>query len=349
MKYQIKDFTTMGGKHCITTALRQVFHYYAHPISEEMLFGLGCGLSFCYVNVADAPMISGRSKVFALETTLAKRLQIQITCKQPKTYVLASAKAKQMIERNEPVLIYVDMPYLSYLNLNPNSHFGGHGVVLFGYDDELHQWLISDRDHHDYPIRTPLGMISEDEHIVSDDELAKARGSAHRPFPANHKYLVFDLSNMLTPNRTMIFDAIQATCEHMLFPEASLLGLSGIQKFAREVRKWECFSIDKRKRTGIKNYFMIHCDGGTGGGIFRRMYGEFLIEVGEILQDTFLTHWGTIAISISEKWDEVALLLWDLGIHGECFILDDLANRILAIHAQEQSLYEHVYEHVKTR
>ena len=61
-----------------------------------------------------------------------------------------------MIDQDKPILIYVDMPYLSYLGLNKNSHFGGHAVVLFGYDNELERFWISDRDNHDYPIRTPL-------------------------------------------------------------------------------------------------------------------------------------------------------------------------------------------------
>ncbi|MNW33692.1 hypothetical protein D3C74_106580 [compost metagenome] len=52
MIHIVKDFTPSGGKHCITNALKQVFHYYGYPPSEEMIFGLASGLSFTYINLA---------------------------------------------------------------------------------------------------------------------------------------------------------------------------------------------------------------------------------------------------------------------------------------------------------
>ena len=33
--------------------------------------------------------------------------------------------ARKMIDDNQPVLIYADMPYLPYMSLDPDSHFGG--------------------------------------------------------------------------------------------------------------------------------------------------------------------------------------------------------------------------------
>lgn len=66
MKKIIEEFETSGGKHCITHALKQVFTYYGHPLSEAMLFGIGEGLDFTYINLAHAPMVSGRCKVLEI-------------------------------------------------------------------------------------------------------------------------------------------------------------------------------------------------------------------------------------------------------------------------------------------
>ncbi|MBA9086892.1 hypothetical protein FHR92_003372 [Fontibacillus solani] len=136
MIHIVKDFTPSGGKHCITNALKQVFHYYGYPLSEEMIFGLASGLSFTYINLANSPMVSGRSKLFEFERKLANRLNITIKCKQPKNYNIAFDQTKKMLNRNCPILVYADMPFLKYLGLDENSHFGGHAVILFGYDDE---------------------------------------------------------------------------------------------------------------------------------------------------------------------------------------------------------------------
>ena len=152
--------------------------------------------------------------------------------------------------------------------MNSASHFGGHAVVLFGYDDERQIFYVSDRDHSNFPIRTP-----------SYQEMENARSSSFRPFPANNKYLTFDFSTYKAPSAETISAAINETCETMLRPPAQLLGINGITKFSREIIKWRTFDQKKLKTAGITSYFQISKDGGTGGGIFRRIYGEFLLEV----------------------------------------------------------------------
>ena len=62
--------------HCITNAMKQIFNFYGHPLSEEMLFGLGEGLDFAYINMAHSPMVSGRSKIMEFEGILSKRLGV---------------------------------------------------------------------------------------------------------------------------------------------------------------------------------------------------------------------------------------------------------------------------------
>ena len=86
MKKVIENFIPLGGKHCITNSLKQIFLYYGYPLSEEMIFGIASGLSFLYINQSHSPMVSGRTKVFEFEKKLAKRLNITIQCKRSKDY-----------------------------------------------------------------------------------------------------------------------------------------------------------------------------------------------------------------------------------------------------------------------
>lgn len=336
----VKDFIPQGGKHCITNSLKQIFSYYGYPLSEEMMFGLASGLSFLYLNQSSSPMVNGRTKVFEFEKKLAVRLNISIQCKSGSDYRKISQISKDMIDQNKPVLIYVDMPYLSYLGLNKDNHFGGHAVVVFGYDNELERFWISDRDNHDYPIRTPFGEIAEDYHLVSYREMEQARNSTYRPFPAKNKYLLFDFQGYKQIDRSILTEAITETCNTMLNPPAKLLGVNGILKFSTEILKWEKFSLDKMRLSGTTNYFQISKDGGTGGGIFRKMYGDFLIEAAVILDNQNIAMLGNQFLEVAEQWDKIAEDLWQLSLSGNASLLQKMSKQIMSIYCQEKNLYQ---------
>lgn len=346
MKKIVDDFIPQGGKHCITNSLKQIFSYSGYPLSEEMMFGLASGLSFLYLNQSSSPMVNGRTKVFEFEEKLAKRLNISIQCKSNSNYEKVKQKAIAMIDQNQPILIYVDMPYLSYLGLNQNSHFGGHAVVLFGYDNEDEMFCISDRDNHDYPIRTPFGKIAEDYHLVSYQEMELARSSTHRPFPAKNKYLVINFHGYKQIDKMALTTAINETCDTMLNPPAKLLGVNGILKFANEILKWEKFSPHKLKLSGTTNYFQISKDGGTGGGIFRKMYGEFLIEAAPILEKQNIYHIGKQFIEVAGQWDKIADYLWQLSLSGDILLLRIISNEILSIYQKEITLYQALQKNI---
>lgn len=347
MKKVIENFVPLGGKHCITNSLKQIFSYYGYPLSEEMIFGIASGLSFLYINQSHSPMVSGRTKVFEFEKKLAKRLNITIQCKRSKDYTKVLEITKQMIDNNNPVLIYADMPYLKYLGMESDSHFGGHAVVLFGYDESVKKFWLSDRDNDDYPIRVPEGQIHQDYHLVDYTEIEKARSSSHRPFPANNKFLTFDFTGYRAIDSTAIKEAINETCETMLNPPAQLLGINGIKKFSKEVLKWKQFNIEKLKIAGITNYFQINKDGGTGGGIFRKMYGEFLIEAVPFVKEDALLTIGQKFIELSKKWDQIAKDMWELSQTADISLLKKMSTSISEIYEVEKELYLSLKETVK--
>lgn len=332
------------GKHCITTALKQVLEYKGYKLSEEMLFGIGSGLYFVYVNLAKAPMISGRVKPFVFESVLGERLGIDIKCKSSAKYQNAFNKTKKLIDSDNPVLIYADMPYLDYLNLDEDSHFGGHAVVVFGYDDEEKKFYVSDRDNSDYPVRTPKGDIASDYHLVGYKSIERARTSKHRPFPANNKYLEIVLDEPKEITCEIIYDAIIKTCDNMLDAPAKLLGLNGIYKFSKEVLKWKQFDDDKLRASGVSNYFMISADGGTGGGIFRRMYGDFLVEASEIVKSADMKTLGQEYCKIAEAWDNVGDILWKVYESCDRALLGTISSLIQEIHARETEVLSRLRE-----
>lgn len=347
MKKIVTGFKPQGGKHCITSSLKQVLSFYGIHYREEMLFGLASGLSFLYLNQSASPMINGRTKVFEFEQRLAKRLHITIKCKANQSTEKVMKITKQLIDMDQPILIYVDMPYLTYLGLDPSAHFGGHAIVLFGYDDERQVYYISDRDAQDHPIPTPKGLLKEDIHLVSYEELNIARSSHHRPFPANNRFCEFDVSTYQPITKEILIEAIQATCNAMLQPETKMMGLAGILKFAKEIKKWKAFPIEKRKTAGITNYFQISADGGTGGGMFRHMYGLFLQETSKILQSDELSELAQQCLQIAMDWDHLADDLWAFSKAGECSLLEIMSIQIMDLYEQETDLFTALNDCIK--
>lgn len=332
----IENFRPRGGHHCITNSLKQIFEFNNYPISEPMLFGLGSCLSFVYINLANSPMISGRLKLPDSEQNIYDRIGVKMQTKSPKDYPTAFDSMKDLILKGMPVMVYVDMVYLKYLNLYAGSHFGGHSIIVFGFDDNEGCFYVSDRDNNDWSIHTPKGRIAADFHKVSYIEMEKARNSAFRPFPANNKWLYFDFTKSKAINQITIFDSIRICTDNMLKPPANLLGINGIRKFAHEIKKWKAFDLNKFKLAGITNYFMINADGGTGGGAFRRMYGDFLIESSTMLNNNDLADSGNNFVQIGQLWDNIGLEMKNIFNTGNPSIIDKLNDMILDIADNEE-------------
>jgi hypothetical protein len=208
-----------------------------------MLFGIGSGLGFVYVNLKRSPIISCRVKPGEFEKNISDRLGVLIKVKKTQNPTTAFKKLKQSISENKPVMLYVDMPFLNYLNMQDSGHFGGHSIVVFGFNERESCFYVSDRDNSNWKIHSPKGEIGADYHKVPFKELEHARNSSFRPFPANNKWIDFNCTSMKPISRDAIFEAIRINIDNMLHASANLLGINGIRKFAKEIRKWKKFAM----------------------------------------------------------------------------------------------------------
>ena len=155
---------------------------------------------------------------------------------------------------------------------------------------------------------------------------------------------MFDFSNFKNADNTGIRQAIMAVCDKMLNPQARLKGICGIEKFGKEIIKWGSFDAAKLQTAAITNYFQISADGGTGGGIFRKMYGGFLLEAAELLENSHIRTIGSRFFEIAEEWDIVANELWEVAEEGHSGLLLHISEEIRALHDAEYDLYSQLTE-----
>ena len=293
-------FEPLETYHCVTGSMLHIYRYHGMDISEEMLLGLGSGVGFLYWHQKGVdPFIGGHANVGrpreeGLEVTSSRRLGVK--CKSICTTSRRRAeKALQArLEAGQPTMLQVDMGYLPYFDFGGEEyHFGYHVIVAGGYDPETRLVLVADRE--------------KEFQSVPWDDLAMARASAYKPFPPRNRLYSFDFSQYHPPTPEEIRLSVQESADRMLEPPISNLGVKGIRKAAERVRKWpEILDAASLRRTCFNTYIFIDASGGTGGGIFRYMYGHYLKEASAILNKPGLVNIGERFMDIGDRWQEVA-------------------------------------------
>ena len=207
-------------------------------------------------------------------------------------------------------MLFGDMGYMPWFGMPQDYHFGGHTFTVCGWDgaDTI---LIADMD------QKAVGPKKGFYHPVSLEELAKLRGSPHKPFPPKNGYLEFDFSGYRDPTPDDLVRAIRQTVEAQLNPPISNFGVAGLRKTAKEVLKWPNKYDDHALRMNLFNFYIFIEIGGTGGGCFRYMYARFLREAAAILGNVILNEVADQIHHSGELLSEIAYLFEDAQHMGD--------------------------------
>jgi hypothetical protein len=286
--------------HCESSALRDIFEFYGFKFSEPMIFGLGSGLGFVYWHSKQMPypFVGGRAR--DLDKNLCSNLGVSIKVNKTLSKTRAYESLNTLISRDIPVMVHVDMPYLKYLGLPEQAHFGAHTVVVAGLDEDKGIAYIAD-------------TMFKDLQTATLKELEEARSSSFKPFPPENKWFTFEFPTKLTPIEEAIRTAITKTARSMRYPPIKNLGVKGIQHFANEIVKWpKLFPPEGElfRQLYEVNYIMMEEDG-TGGGLFRYLYSRFLKEAGELLGSKEFADQSERYHLIGQKWTTIAKLIRD--------------------------------------
>jgi hypothetical protein len=295
----LKGFQTLRTHHCVTGSVRHIYEFHKYPISEDLLLGLGAGVGFIYWHMkGTAPFFGGRANVGrpgeeGLQKTAGRRTGVRIEPHHTLSARKAEAAVLDLLGAGEPVMVQLDMGFLPYFDFPKEYHFGGHVVVLAGHDPETRQVLVADRDGELHP--------------VSLETLARARGSGFKPFPPRNTWYTFDFSHKRPPTEREVRQAIREVTTGMLKPPITNLGVRGIRTAAERIVNWpRIMSKDDLRYACFNVFVFIDAKGGSGGGIFRYMYGRFLKEAAAITDDERLSNMGQEIHSIADQWQQVA-------------------------------------------
>jgi hypothetical protein len=139
----------LDGYHCQTNSLAKIFFHYGHPLSEDMILGLGAGIGFIYwkmkTDMGTYVFIGGRGNNKNFFGDLGKRIGVKISTVSTTSSSKSEASLLQKLDKEEPVMVFGDMGFLPWFELPQDYHFGGHTFVICGYDGK-NNVLASDMD-----------------------------------------------------------------------------------------------------------------------------------------------------------------------------------------------------------
>jgi hypothetical protein len=264
MAVVVPGYVHRVGEHCASTALRNLLAFRGTDISEAMVFGLGSGLGFVYIEspgLSPTRLFHGRTAT--LESDLGDNTGIDLVDRDEPDDEVAWQELRRRIAAGEPVMISTDTFYLGYHQTT--SHFPGHRCVAVGYDDDTRTVWIADRKFPEYQ-------------RCSFEELRAARNAVDHPMPCLNRYGDFGSRRGMTrPLPEAIAVALARNARGMLEPgEAPYpVGIPGIRVLAGRLASWETApDWSWCARFG----YQIVVKRGAGGSFFRSLEADFLRE-----------------------------------------------------------------------
>ena len=252
-------FAHYAGVHCSSSSIADLLTFDGFRASEPMVFGLGGGLGFLYVEDARcSPVHRFNGRAPDLEGKFYRLFGHELAWHR----AWRPDAIRASVAAGRPLIAQTDIAYLPYYD---PVHFPLHGIVVTDFDGETA--TVADT------VSPELQRIpAENLRAALEGKGCPLMGEAFRIAPAPR------IEFRVEP--PLLAKAIGAACHEMLEPPAAGSGIHAMHRFAAHARAWRDSedwawsarfaypSIEKR---------------GTGGGGFRGIYADFLEQVAPAL------------------------------------------------------------------
>jgi hypothetical protein len=280
-----------------------------------MLFGLGAGLGFIFINLGSLPLpfVGGRVKPFALTTALCANLRVKYTALETTSKAKAWATLERALLDDQPVGLQLDCFHLEYFS-RP-VHFAGHFVAAYGFDEQS-VFLVDTEPQGSTQRASRAGV--EAARFAKGPMAAKARSwTIAAPQRAARPGALL---------REAIPKAIRANARDYLSPAFKGASYFGIRKLAGSLPEWLDLSKDPAADLALAALFMEKA--GTGGSLFRNFYRDFLLEARDYVgAKATLKRAHQLFAESAAEWAAVAALIESAGRAANDAPLHDAAAR----------------------
>ena len=309
-------FPHRRARHCAAGALARMLEhaglsYGPEPANDAFAFGLSGGLDFEWT-ASPSPdpwpeMPSGvwlMGRRIELEDMFWEHVGAEVVTRTSDDPRLGWEWVAEEIDAGRPVMLRAELGEMEYLDVPlRNAH---HVLIVVGYDES--RVLVSDGE------KDRLQWCSL-------DCLARARVSGRFPTPTEQRSWLVRLPDELPPAEDTIRRAVGAAARTMRSTQrdprgsAEPTGLAAVQSFASDYPHWpDRFGDDLAPALKRLRFFISHA--GTGGGLFRRLQAEFLLEAAALLDDEALRECGDCYARLAARWTDLARAVRNRDAHG---------------------------------
>ncbi|MCB9488801.1 MAG: BtrH N-terminal domain-containing protein [Deltaproteobacteria bacterium] len=323
-----KGYVHRPGFHCASSAIRNLVGHFGHALSEPMCLGLGLVCNFMYAKedaASPTRMLIGRN--IALEEDFFRIVHVDAPMRRATPEDDGWPRLKAILDEGHPVMIQVDLFHLKYFN--SSTHFGGHKVLLAGYDLEKEVALISDSEFPEMQ-------------WVTLDDLHAARFDPTPPFSLSGQWWELHEIPRLRPLKDAVDQSLRESAERVFRDPTGFFGIAAMRRCAEDLPHW----TDQADWAWCARFaYQIIERRGTGGGYFRTQYANFLSEAATY--DPDIDRWGLPEKmrEIGTQWTELAYLFKDVSERpapGDGFAR--AAEKFAAITDREEAFFRIVAE-----
>ena len=247
------------GRHCGSTGIRDLVNFHGLDFDEPMCFGIGAGLGLWYLKNGRLPatrMIHVRS--LDLENQFFNRIGTAFAWRQYDNPDVSGDDLRACLDRGLPAIVQTDIFHLPYYQ--SGTHFPGHLITVWGYDDQRRVFFVTDTERPD---------VQE----VPFDNMKAARFSGGGIFDLRGNLFAPDTLSSPDDLPEVIRRAISHNSRVLLDDSHEIQGIRALAAWRAELKDWPDF--DDWQWTARLAYQIIE-KRGTGGGGFRLMYRDFL-------------------------------------------------------------------------
>lgn len=308
--------THRPGRHCGSSAIRDLLEFHGLNLTEAFCFGLGAGLGITYVEIpgADTPFIV-HVRSMGYEEKLFSILSVPFRWETWQNPEDAANSLDFYLDQGRPALLLTDIYHLPYFN--SSTHFPGHAIVAWARAEESESILVTDTERPQ--------LLS-----VPRSKLAEARFSLSPPFI--HQGSLFAPKQLsVSVSAEQVFQAIIDNASELKHGNRHS-GISALTTWIDDLPRWQAF---EKWPWLLRFAYQVIEKRGTGGGGFRSMYAEFLEEANIMLPVVGVANLPRLMRDCAEAWSALAECLRK-GSEGERFPVNDLVQAIEAVKISEQ-------------
>ena len=313
--------------HCETGTLVNLLRHQGLNISEPLVFGLSCGLTYAYlpvVKINGLPLFAYRMPPRMIIKQLAWRIKgLKFHFQTFNDEQQGMAALDERLSRNEVVGVQTSVFFLPYFPEHMRFHFNAHNMLVYG------------KEGNEYQISDPVFS-----HLVSTDgeNLRKARFARGALAPKGMMYYVESMPaeidyEKVAPKSIRFTAKINGRWNPVPFA-----GVYGMRMVAKRIEKL------KNEDPRYARLFMGHIvrmqeEIGTGGAGFRFMYAAFLQQISEMFGSDVLREASEEMVRAGDELREFALLAARINKQRGDQDFFDAAEQLRKVAQMEMDIY----------